>query len=80
MCFMPLKLQESYSITYILEYSQHEVYLNKNLDKDVFHAIETASGYPIKSAWDKISYVNFCKLAHFTKQLIILGRLCLSVI
>ena len=36
--------------------------MGKNLDKAIFHTIKTAIGYPPKSAWDKISYVNFCKL------------------
>ena len=35
------------------------VNLNKNLDKDVFHTIKTAIGYPPKSAWNRISYVIF---------------------
>ena len=34
--------------------------LDKNLNKNVFHTIETAIGYaPKKSAWNKISYVIF---------------------
>ena len=53
--------------------------LDKNLDKDVFHTIKTSIGYPAKSAWNKISYVIFCKLAQITKKLIISGRLCLPL-
>ena len=52
--------------------------LDKNLDKDVYNTIKTASGYPPELAWDKISYVNVCKLIQIMKKLIILGRLCLS--
>ena len=47
------------------------VNLDKNLDKDVFHTIKIAIGSTLKSAWNKISYVNFCKLAQVTKKLII---------
>ena len=43
--------------------------LNKNLDKDVFHTIKTAIGHPPKSAWNKISYVNFRKLAQIAKKI-----------
>ena len=54
--------------------------LNKNLDKDVSNVIETAIGYLPDLALDKISYVNFYKLAQITKKLIISGRLCLPLI
>ena len=37
------------------------VNLDKNLDKDVFHIIKNAIGYPPRSAWNKISYVNWRK-------------------
>ena len=53
--------------------------LNKNLDKDVSNVIETAIGYLPDLALDKISYVNFYKLAQITKKLIISGRLCLPL-
>ena len=37
---------------------------NKNLDKDVFHVIKTAVvDYPPISDLNKISAVNYCKLA-----------------
>ena len=36
--------------------------LDKDLDKDVLHAIKTAIDYPPESTWNKIGYVNFCKL------------------
>ena len=49
------------------------------LDKDVFHTIETTIGYPPKLAWNKISYVNFCKLAQITKKMIISGSFCLPL-
>ena len=49
--------------------------VDKNLDKDVFHTIESAIGYPPKLAWNRITYVNFCKLAQITIKLIILGLL-----
>ena len=40
------------------------VNLNKNLDKDVFRIIKTVvEDYSPKSALNKISAVNFCKLA-----------------
>ena len=42
--------------------------LYKNLDKDVFDIIKTAIGYPPQFAWNKIIYVNFCKLAQITKK------------
>ena len=41
--------------------------LNKNFDKDVFHIIKNTISYPLKSAWNKISSVNFCKLEEITK-------------
>ena len=44
------------------------VELDKKLDKDVFHNIKTAIGYPPELAWNKISYVNFCKLTQITKK------------
>ena len=47
--------------------------MDKNLDKDVFHTIKTAISYPPESAWNKISYVNFCKLTQITKKLISAG-------
>ena len=43
------------------------VHLDKNLDKDVLQTIKTAIDYPPKSAWSKISYVNFRKLEQITK-------------
>ena len=49
--------------------------LDKNLDKYVLNIIKTAMGYPLKSVFGKISYVNLCKLAQITKKLILLGRL-----
>ena len=49
--------------------------LDKNLDKDLFRTNKTAIGYPPKLACNKISYVNFCKLAQITKKQIISGRL-----
>ena len=54
--------------------------LDKHLDKDVFHTTKTAISYPPKSTWNKISYVNFCKLAQITKKLITLVKLCLPLI
>ena len=45
------------------------VELDKKLDKDVFHNIKTAIGYPPELAWNKISYVNFCKLTQITKKI-----------
>ena len=42
--------------------------LDKNLDKDVFHNIKTTIGYPPKLAWNKIRYVNFCKLAQIREK------------
>ena len=44
------------------------VELDKNLDNDLFHTIKTAIGYPPELAWNKISYVNFCKLTQITKK------------
>ena len=41
---------------------------DKNLDKDVLHTIKTAISYTPKLAWNKTSYVNFCKLAQITKK------------
>ena len=49
--------------------------MDKNWGKDVFHTIKTAFGYPPKSAWHKISYINFCKLTQITKTLIVLGQI-----
>ena len=49
------------------------VELDKNLDKDVFHTIKSAIGYQPKLAWNKITDVDFCKLAQITIKLIILG-------
>ena len=42
--------------------------LDKNLDKYVLNIIKTAMGYPLKSVFGKISYVNLCKLAQITKK------------
>ena len=42
--------------------------LGKTLDKDMFHTIKAAIDYPPKLALDKVSYVNFCKLAQITKK------------
>ena len=53
--------------------------LGKTLDKDMFHTIKAAIDYPPKLALDKVSYVNFCKLAQITKKYIILGRMCLPL-
>ena len=52
---------------------------DKTLYKVVSNTIKTANGYPPEFALDKISCVNFCKLAQITKKLIISGRLCLSL-
>ena len=49
--------------------------MDKNWGKDVFHTIKTAFGYPPKSAWHKISYLNFCKLTQITKTLIVLRQI-----
>ena len=57
-----------------------KINVDKNLDGDVFHTIKTAIGYPPKSASNKISYINFCKLTEITKKLIISGKLCLALI
>ena len=43
------------------------VELDKNLDKDMFHTIQTAISYPPELAWKKISYMYFCKLTQVTK-------------
>ena len=40
----------------------------RTLYKDVFNIIKTASDYPPKLALDKVSYVNFLKLAQITKK------------
>ena len=53
--------------------------LDKNLNKEVFHTIKTGIGYPPKLFWNKISYVNLCKLGQITEKLIVLGRLCLPL-
>ena len=54
--------------------------LDNIYDKDVFFLpSKTAIGYPPKSAWNKISYVNFCKLTQITKNLVILSRLYLPL-
>ena len=50
--------------------------VDKNLDKDLLHTIKTTTGNTPKSAWNKISCVNFCKLAQILKKLIISGWLC----
>ena len=42
--------------------------LDKNSDKDVFHTMKWEVGYSPKSTWNKISHVNFCKLAQITKK------------
>ena len=52
---------------------------DKTLYKDVSNIIKTAINYPPKLAMDKVSYVNFFKLAQITKNMIILGRLCFSL-
>ena len=52
---------------------------DKTLYKVVSNTIKTANGYPPEFALDKISCVNFCKLAQITKKLIISGRLCFSL-
>ena len=51
------------------------VNLDKNFGKVVFYIIKIAIGYPPKSAWNKIGYVNFFKFTQITKKLIISGRL-----
>ena len=43
-----------------------KVDLDKNLDKDVFHTNKTDISNPPKLAWNKISYVNSCKLTQIT--------------
>ena len=50
--------------------------LDKNLGEDVSNIIKTAIGYPPELALDKISYINFYKLAQITKKLIISVMLC----
>ena len=55
------------------------VALEKNLNKSVLHTIKTATGYPTKSARNKICDVNFCKLEQITKKLVILNRLRLPL-
>ena len=52
---------------------------HKTLHKVVSNTIKNANGCPLEFALDKISCVNFCKLAQITKKLIISGRLCLSL-
>ena len=52
-----------------------KVNTDKNLDKDVFNTIKTAIDYPPKAAWNKITYINFCKLAQIKKTLIISGQI-----
>ena len=52
---------------------------HKTLHKVVSNTIKNANGYPPEFALDKISRVNFCKLAQITKKLIISGRLCFSL-
>ena len=42
--------------------------MDKNLDRNVFYTIKIVIGYLPKLAWNKISYVNFCKLAQITKK------------
>ena len=37
----------------------------------MFHIIKTTIVYPPKLAWNKVSYVNFCKLAQITKKLVL---------
>ena len=51
--------------------------LDENLDKDVFHTIKVAIGYPPKWAWNIINYVNFCKLAR--KKIDNFGQVCLPL-
>ena len=53
--------------------------LEKHLDKNVSNTIKTAIRYPLELDLDKISYVNFYKLAQITKKFIISDRLCLSL-
>ena len=50
------------------------VNLDKNLNKDMFHTIKITINYPPKLAWNKMNYLNFCKLAQSTKELIILQQ------
>ena len=51
--------------------------LDKHLDKDVFHTIKTTISYPPKSDCNKISSMNFFKLAKITKKLVISGSVSL---
>ena len=44
---------------------------DKSLYKDVSNTIQTAISYPPKLALDKISDVNFCKLAQITKKMLL---------
>ena len=44
------------------------VNLDKSLDEDVFDTIKTTIGYPLKSAWKRISYTDFCQLPQTTKK------------
>lgn len=44
------------------------VNLDKSLDEDVFDTIRITNRYPVKSAWNIISYVNLCKLPQITKN------------
>ena len=41
---------------------------DKTLYKNVSNAIKIVIGYPPKLALNKVSYVNFCKLAQITKK------------
>ena len=50
------------------------VNLDKNLNKDMLHTIKITINYPPKLAWNKMNYLNFCKLAQSTKELIILQQ------
>ena len=46
--------------------------VDKSLNKDVFHTLKTTVDFhycPLKSLWNKINYVNFCKLAQITKKI-----------
>ena len=43
------------------------------------NTFKTAIGHPPKLALEKVSYVNFYKLAQITKKLIISSRLCFSL-
>ena len=35
----------------------------------MFYTIKSTIGYLPKSAWNKINYVNFCKLAQITRKM-----------